>query len=182
MERRPCSAHLYEGPESGRSSRLAELRSGGVDGSVEDQGDSTVLYAVNTPQRQNKLQGVSLRGAWEGRLRPSGRGTSVYRGERRRRRISSSSSGDRSGGEQSPLATPLPGEGSVQESLIIHRGRGAGQWRGQWRQPGVKSFSLVRQQAMHRSVLMQDRGLCPHLRGMHWFVLMQDWGPCPHLR
>ena len=72
MERRPCSAHLYEGPGSGRSSRLAELQSSGVDGSVDDPGDSTVLYAVNTPRRQSKLHGLSSRGAWKGRLRPRG--------------------------------------------------------------------------------------------------------------
>jgi len=113
MERRPCSVRPYEGPGSGRSSRLAELQSGEVDGSVDDPGDSTVLYAVNRPRKQSKLHGLSSRGAWEGRLRPRGRGTSVYCGECRRWRTSSSSSGDGSGGEQSPLATPLPGEGSV---------------------------------------------------------------------
>ena len=54
---------------------------------------------------------VSSRGAWEGRRSSRGQGTSQYSGERRRRRTSLSS-GDRSGGEQSPLAMPLPGEGS----------------------------------------------------------------------
>ena len=124
LERRPCSARPYEGPGSGRSSRLAEHQSGEVDGSVDDPGESTVLYAVNTPWRQSKLHGVGSRGAWEGRLRPRGRGTSVYRGERRRtvyrgerrrrRNSSSSSSGDRSKGEQSLLAMPLHGRGSEQ--------------------------------------------------------------------
>jgi len=112
LERRPRSARPYEGPGSGRSSRLTELQSGEADGLVDDPWESTVLYAVNTPRRQSKLHGVGSRGAWEGRLRPRGRGASV-RGERHRRRTSSSSSGDRSGGEQSPLATSLHGGGSV---------------------------------------------------------------------
>jgi len=104
---------LNEGPDSGRSSRLVELRSVGVDGSTDDPGDATVCYAVNTPRRQNKLRNVNSRGAWENRLRSRGPGASVCHGERRRRHASSSSSGDGSGGEQLPLATPLPDEGSV---------------------------------------------------------------------
>ena len=111
MERWLCSARPYKGPESGKSSRLAELQSSGVGDLVNDPGDSTVLYVVNT-RRKSKLQGLGSRGAWEGRLHPRGRGTSV-RGEGRRRCNSSLSSGDRSEVEQSPLATPLPGEGSV---------------------------------------------------------------------
>ena len=63
LERRPRSAHPYEGPGSGRSSRLAELQSVGVDGPINDLGESVVLYAVNMPQRQSKLHGVSSRGA-----------------------------------------------------------------------------------------------------------------------
>ena len=95
LERQPRSAHPYEGLRSGRSSRLAELQSVGVDDPVEDPRESIVVHAVKTPQsmqRQSKLHGVSSRGAWEGRLHPRGRGTSVYRGERRRRCTSSSSS------------------------------------------------------------------------------------------
>ena len=99
-------------PESGRSSRHAEQHSIGVDGSTGDPGDATVCYAVNTPRRQNKLRSVSSRGAWEGRLCSRGQGASVCHGERRRRHAFSSSSGDGSGGEQSPLATALPDEGS----------------------------------------------------------------------
>jgi len=72
LERRPRSAHPYEGPGSGRSSRLTELQSGGADGSVDDPGQSTVLYAANMPRRQSKLHGVGSRGAWEGRLHQRG--------------------------------------------------------------------------------------------------------------
>jgi len=51
---------------------LAELLSVGV-------GDPIEVLVVKTPrstQRQDKLHGVSSHGAWEGRLRPHGRGTS----------------------------------------------------------------------------------------------------------
>jgi len=90
LERRPRSGYSYEGPRSGRSSRLAELQSVGVDDPVEVPRESIEVHAVKTPRsmlRQNKLQGVSSRGAWEGRLHPLGRGTSLYRGERRRRTL-----------------------------------------------------------------------------------------------
>ena len=83
----PRLARPYEGPGSGRSSRLAELQSVGVDDPVDDPRESVVVHAVQmlrSVQRQGKLRGVSSRGAWEGRLRPRGRGTSVYDGERRR--------------------------------------------------------------------------------------------------
>ena len=110
-ERRCCSTRPNEGPDSGRSPRHAEQHSVGVDGSTDNPGDATVCYAVNTLRRQNKLRSVSSRGAWEGRLCSRGQGASVCHGERRQRHASSSSSGDGSGREQSPLATPLPGEG-----------------------------------------------------------------------
>ena len=103
-ERRCRSTHPDEGPESGRSSRHAEQHSVGVDGSTDDPGDAAVRYVVNTPRRQSKHRSVSSRSRCQC--------ASVSQGERRRRHASSSPSGDGSGREQSPLAIPLPDEGS----------------------------------------------------------------------
>jgi len=69
------------------SDTLSELSAAEVEHQEE-------ILDVQTPpleQRQDKIHGVSSCGAWEGRLRPRGRGTSQYRAERRRRYSTSSS-------------------------------------------------------------------------------------------
>ena len=174
LERRPRSAHPYEGPRSGRSSRLAELPSVGVGDPIEVPRESIEVQAVKTPrstQRQSKLYGVCSCGAWEGRLHPRGRGTSLYRGERRRRRTSSSSSssGERYLDKHSPLATPLHGGGSDRGEPHYTTPRSRRQstersMRVQWRCREITSRRRVRRRGMRWKVLMQDKGPCSKSR------------------
>jgi len=132
-ERRCCSTRPHEGPDSGRSSRLAELHSIGVDGSTDDPGDATVLNAVNMPRRQSKLRDVSSCGAWgagyvhvavvppsivenvvDGMLHHRRRATGVEESNRRWQR-------------HCLVRDPL------WERLITYQGRGTGLWRDRWR-------------------------------------------------
>jgi len=105
LDKRPRSVNPYESRCNSRASTLPELSSAEVEHQEE-------ILDVQTPplvQRQDKFHGVSSRGAWEGRLRPRGRGTSQYRAERRRR-YSTSSSPDlerETNQQSSPLAVPL---------------------------------------------------------------------------
>jgi len=104
LDKRPRLVYPYESRSNSRVSTLPELSSA----EVETREEIPNVRIPPLVQRQDKLHRVSLRGAWEGRLRPHGRGTSQYRGERRRRYLTSSSPDVERDGDQSlSLAIPL---------------------------------------------------------------------------
>jgi len=87
LDKHPQLVNPYGSRCNSRVSTLPELSAA----EVEHQEEILDVQTPPSEQRQDKIHGVSSRGAWEGRLRPRGRGTSQYRAERRRRYSTSSS-------------------------------------------------------------------------------------------
>jgi len=104
VERRPRSANAYEGLLRGTAPVVTEL----PPVEVIDEVAIPVVKPPRSMPRQLKLQGVSSRSAWEGRLCPRRYDPSqCEKGRRRRRSPSSSSSSERYSDHHSPLAMPL---------------------------------------------------------------------------